>query len=106
MIFVLNSPHWTIILLSGLVIQIAGHILNMLNGKRNMTWLILTLTSLLFLTLMYMESSDVIRMHIFRDMQITILSILMMNVFYFLTILQIIKGLRFSWLEQNYHEKN
>lgn len=97
MIFILNSPHWTVILLSGLVVQIAGHILSLLKRKKNITWLILTLTSLLILSLMYIESSDVIHMHIFHDMQITILSILMMNVLYFVTIFQIIKALRFSY---------
>jgi hypothetical protein len=96
MIFISNSPNWTIILLSGLLIQIAGQILCIIKGKTNKPWLILILTSLLILSLMYLESSDVIRLRIFYDMQIAIMSILMVNVLYFMTIFQIIKELKSS----------
>lgn len=97
MIFLSNSPHWTIILLSGLIVQLVGQILNIIKGKTNKTWLILTLTPLLVLGLMYLESSDLIQMRLFNDMQITILSILMINVLYFMTIFQIIKELKASY---------
>ena len=96
MIFIFNSPHWAIMLLFGLVIQIAGQIVNAIKGKTNRTWLILTLITLLILGITYLESHDVIRLRIFHDMQITILSILAMNVLYFMTIFQIIKEFRSS----------
>ena len=94
LIFVSNSPHWIEVLTFGLLAQLIGLILNATNGKVNKTWLALTLAPLTILTFIYLESSNSIPRHLFGDVQVEIMTILAVNVLHFMTIFQILKGLR------------
>lgn len=78
----------------GLLIQLIGIIHIAIAGRLNKTWLSLVAIPLIMMTLIYIESENLIASHIFDSMQMVIISILVFVVLYLLTIMQILKELK------------
>lgn len=94
LIFIANSPSWWTFLMVGLCVQVIGIFMTTNQRKLNKTWLILALTPLIILSLIYAETKNWISTHIFDGMQTIMMSILIVNSMYFLTITQVIKEIR------------
>lgn len=90
-IFIGNSPNWWILLTTGLIIQLLGLLINLKYGRFNKAWMALILIPLVILALIKSEDNNLISTHIFDGVQTFIMSILIINVLYFLTVVQIIQ---------------
>ena len=96
MIFFANSNYWQPILMFGLLIQLIGIIHIAIAGRLNKTWLLLVAIPLIMVTLIYIESENLIVSRIFDSMQMIIISIMVVIICYLLTIKQILKELKNS----------
>lgn len=94
--FVSYSHSWMFCLVLGLCIQLVGVMSCALERKLNKTWLTLVVLPLIVSGFMFMEARNWISSHIFDDIQIWIVSILSINMMYFLTIIQIMREILIS----------
>ncbi|OJJ22336.1 hypothetical protein BKI52_06535 [marine bacterium AO1-C] len=94
LLFVVDSPHWVIPLIVGLMTQIIGIIHLSRTRKINITWFILVVIPFLLLSMLYLEGNDLISTRFFGEVSVFITSIMCLIACYLLTIVQIIKEIR------------
>jgi len=87
-VFASNSPYWPIPLIIGLAVQLISVILNAVKGSLNKVWLGLIISQVAIFVAFYSQLA------IFNDVQVVIISILIINILYFSSIIQILKEIR------------